>query len=67
LLDPAAIESAGGISRRYGIGPISYLVCLGLTWISVPASLALNVALAVFFALPPQGLSSPQTMRSATK
>jgi uncharacterized membrane protein len=67
LLDPAAIESAGGISRRYGIGPISYLICLGLTWISVPASLALNVALAVFFALPPQALSGPQTMRSATK
>jgi len=67
LLDSAAIESAGGISRRYGIGPLSYLICLGLTWVSVPASLALNVGLAVFFAMPPKAISRAKTMHTATK
>ena len=52
LLDAATLESARAISKQYAVGPISYLVCLGLTWISVPLSLALNIALAVFFALP---------------
>ncbi len=52
LLDSATLESAHSISRQYAVGPISYLVCFGLTWISVPLSLALNIALAVFFALP---------------
>jgi hypothetical protein len=31
----------------------AYLVCLGLSWVSVAASLALNFGLAIFFALPP--------------
>ncbi len=54
LLDSATLESAGSISRQYAIGPISYLLCFGLTWISVPASLIVNIGLAVFFALPPK-------------
>jgi uncharacterized membrane protein len=54
LLDSAAQESADGISRQYAVGPISYLVCLGLTWVSVPASLILNIGLAIFFAIPPR-------------
>jgi uncharacterized membrane protein len=52
LLDAATQESADGISRQYAVGPIAYLVCFGLTWVSVPASLILNIALAVFFAIP---------------
>jgi uncharacterized membrane protein len=52
LLDSATMESAHAISRQYAVGPIAYLVCFGLTWVSVPVSLAMNVALAVFFALP---------------
>jgi len=67
LLDPAAAESASSISRRYGVGPVSYLVCLGLTWVSVPASLALNIALAIFFAMPPKAISWEKTMHTATK
>ena len=47
-------ESALRISVQYGVGPFSYLVCLLLVWISIPASLLLNVVLAVFYALPPQ-------------
>ena len=54
LLDPATQTSASAISKQYAVGPLLYLICLGLSWISVPASLAMNVALAVFFALPPK-------------
>ena len=67
LLDPAATESASSISKRYAIGPVSYLGCLGLTWVSVPASLVVNIALAVFFAMPPKGISRAKTMHTATK
>ena len=42
------------ISRQYAFGPILYLVCLGLSWVNGAASLALNFALACFFALPPR-------------
>jgi TMEM175 potassium channel family protein len=52
LLDATTHESADAVSRQYAVGPIAYLVCLGLTWVSVPASLILNIALAVFFAIP---------------
>lgn len=52
LLDSTTMESAHSISRQYAIGPIAYLACFGLTWVSVTLSLALNILLAVFFALP---------------
>ncbi len=54
LVDSATHESAEAISKQYAVGPISYLICLGLTWVSVPASLGLNIALALFFAMPPR-------------
>ena len=41
------------ISRQYAFGPVFYLVCLALSWLSASASLGLNFALACFFALPP--------------
>jgi uncharacterized membrane protein len=49
-VDMASVER---ISHQYAFGPMLYLVCLGLTWVSVPASLLMNIALAFFFALPP--------------
>jgi len=49
-VDTASVER---ITRQYAFGPISYLVCVALGWVNVPASLALNAALACFFALPP--------------
>ncbi|HEX6804329.1 MAG TPA: TMEM175 family protein [Terriglobales bacterium] len=69
LLDSATLESANAISKQYAIGPAAYLVCLILTWISAPASLLLNIALAVFFAIPPRVASGKNhfRMRSATK
>lgn len=41
------------ITRMYNFGPVPYLVCFALAWVSVPASLILNAGLACFFALPP--------------
>lgn len=53
LAQDADSASVQKISRQYAFGPVLYLVCLGLSWVSVSASLALNFALACFFALPP--------------
>jgi uncharacterized membrane protein len=69
LLDSATREAADSISRQYAVGPVSYLVCFGLTWVSVPASLLANIALAVFFALPPRtnSVKRASQMHGATK
>lgn len=40
------------VSRAYRLGPLSYGVALVLALLWVPASIALNVALAAFYALP---------------
>jgi uncharacterized membrane protein len=69
LLDSATAESANAITKQYAVGPMAYLVCLVLTWASAPASLLLNIALAVFFAFPPRVSAEKNRvqMRSATK
>jgi uncharacterized membrane protein len=69
LLDSQTLESADAISKQYAVGPAAYLLCFILTWISAPASLLLNIALAVFFALPPREAirKNHNLMRSATK
>ncbi len=41
------------IARRYGAGPTVYLVCLIVTWWSVPASLAINGLMALYFLMSP--------------
>ena len=41
------------ITRQYAFGPLLYLACLGLSWVSAAASLGLNLVLVCFFALPP--------------
>jgi uncharacterized membrane protein len=56
------VSTTGKISARYAVGPILYLVCIALAWVNVPVSLLLNVALAVFFALP-----LPRAWRAANK
>jgi uncharacterized membrane protein len=45
--DPDEIE---GITRQYRFGPLLYLIALGLAFVSVAASIATCLALAVFFA-----------------
>jgi len=49
--DPRAVNA---IHQAYGYGPLMYLIAFGLAVVSVPACLAMNVALAIFFALPPR-------------
>jgi len=41
------------VSAQYALGPAFYFICILVAWINVPASLALNCLLAIFFALPP--------------
>jgi uncharacterized membrane protein len=53
--DPVAVET---ISRQYAFGPLLYLAAFGLAFFSATGSLALNMLLAVFFALPGRRLSS---------
>lgn len=52
-VDPAAVVAQ---TRQYAFGPVLYLVAFALAFVSVPASVALNLALALFFALPPRSL-----------
>jgi uncharacterized membrane protein len=40
------------INRAYAFGPVLYLGCFGLAFVHVLASVAGNLALAIFFALP---------------
>ncbi len=47
--DPRRVAT---ISFRYLFGPPAYLISFGIAWFSAPASLALNLLMAVFFALP---------------
>ena len=54
LSSEVQVTKALHISRQYAVGPLLYLICVALAMVSVEASLALNVALAAFFALPPR-------------
>jgi uncharacterized membrane protein len=47
--DPRAVAA---ISGQYLFGPLLYLFAFGLAWVSTPASIIVNFALALFFALP---------------
>lgn len=51
LLDPQASPAVvATITRQYSFGPPLYLAALGLAFVSVPASVALCLLLAVYFA-----------------
>jgi TMEM175 potassium channel family protein len=52
------------ITRQYAYGPLLYLACFALAYINVAASLALNVALAIFFALPPNKVTRAKAHRA---
>lgn len=53
LLHEHAVHGAANISSQYAVGPLMYVACFVIAWFNVRASLAANVALALFFALPP--------------
>lgn len=60
LLDEKLAASAAMISRQYAAGPLMYILCFLLAWVDVRVSLGVNIALAVYFALPP-GLMKKRT------
>ncbi len=49
--DPSMVEA---ITRGYSFGPLLYFLSFVLAFVSVPASLVMNLGLAIFFALPSQ-------------
>jgi len=60
-------EAVRHITETYRFGPISYVVALMLAFVSVTASLLLNLALAIYFALPSKTAAAvrPHRMRDA--
>jgi uncharacterized membrane protein len=58
LVDANSIAPAAVMSRQYAFGPVAYLVCLALAWVSVKASLSLGIGIAIFFVLSPSFLRS---------
>lgn len=54
LLDEKSQAAAHAISAQYAYGPLFYVGCALVGWFSVVTSLALQVALAIFFAMPPR-------------
>jgi uncharacterized membrane protein len=46
------IHATQTITKQYRFGPLFYAVAFGLAWVYVPASLILNLLMAVYFALP---------------
>lgn len=53
--DPEAVQA---ITRQYSFGPVFYLIALILAFIYAPASIAWNLLLALFYALPGELVSS---------
>lgn len=45
-------EVADKITQQYNYGPVAYMIAIALAWISIPASLLINLVLAIFFAIP---------------
>jgi uncharacterized membrane protein len=46
-------ESTDKIMQQYNYGPLAYAIAIALAWISITASLLINLVLACFFAIPP--------------
>jgi len=61
LLDTKTdLSAVRAINRQYLFGPVFYGLAFGLAWINVPASVVLNLLLAVFFAIPSRKLGKLQ-------
>ena len=46
-------ETAQKITQQYNYGPLAYAIAIALAWVSITASLLINLVLACFFAIPP--------------
>lgn len=53
LFDSNNLASVTMMSKQYAFGPVMYVICLALAWVSVKASLALGIGIAIFFVLSP--------------
>jgi uncharacterized membrane protein len=54
LLAPDADrEMADKLTQQYNYGPLAYAIAIALAWVSINASLLINLVRAFFFAIPP--------------
>ena len=59
-------EAVDKIMEQYNYGPLAYAIAIALAWLSIPASLLINLVLAFFFAIPPHYASKTVPGRKAT-
>jgi uncharacterized membrane protein len=59
-------RAVAAISRQYLFGPLLYLIAFGLAWFNTPASIIVNFALALFFALPGRSLRQLSSSYAST-
>jgi uncharacterized membrane protein len=59
-------ETADKITQQYNYGPLAYAIAVALAWVSIPASLLINLVLAFFFAIPPHYASKTVPGRKVT-
>jgi uncharacterized membrane protein len=60
-VDRAAVRAQ---TKQYAFGPLFYLVAFAASFINVPLGIGISLALALFFALPPRSLSTPEARHS---
>src|SRR5450631_1289956 len=53
LAKDADREMADKLTQQYNYGPLAYAIAIALAWVSINASLLINLVLAFFFAIPP--------------
>jgi len=66
LADNVDREAAQRITEQYNYGPMAYAIAIAMAWISISASLLINLVLAIFFAIPPHYASKTVTKRRAS-
>ena len=59
-------QAVTAINRQYLFGPLLYLIAFGLAWFNTPASIIVNFALALFFALPNRSLLKLSSSSAST-
>lgn len=57
-------EAAQRITEQYNYGPVAYAIAIAIAWVSITASLLINLVLALFFAIPPHYASKTVPKRA---